>query len=90
MSQSESVIKNEIFYLILKYYKVHLDKLFEDESACLLTFRVLSTEHQNIIMRVINLSNEHKLTKEDFRKKIEFKNIDIVPSKRASLASAYI
>ena len=72
MSQSESVIKNEIFYLILKYYKIHLDKLFEDESACLLTFRVLSTEHQNIIMRVINLSNEHKLTKEDFRKKIEW------------------
>jgi hypothetical protein len=72
MSNSESVIKNEIFYLILKCYKIHLDKLFEDESACLLTFRVLSTEHQNIIMRVINLSNENKFSKEDFRKKIEW------------------
>ena len=72
MSQNESVIKNEIFYLILKYYRIHLEKLYEDESACLLTFRVLSTEHQNIIMRIINLPNEIQLSKEIFKKEIEW------------------
>lgn len=75
MSMNDFMINNGIFFIILKRYLTHLDNLYEDESACLLTFRVLSPEHQHIIMRTMDFINDFEMTKEDFKRKFDWWDI---------------
>ncbi len=75
-------ISNQIIHYIFKDLKINFDNFYDDECACLFTFRVLPEVCQQILLRTVNLNrvihrNEIKwgdlLDKEnDFRL---FKNI---------------
>ena len=49
-------ISNHIFHYIFNSLKISLDSFYEEESACLITFRVLPEVCQQIILRTININ----------------------------------
>lgn len=66
------MIKNEMFTTIFKNYKEEFEKLYKDESACILIFRILPKQSQEIIMRIINIDENLNATNQDFLNKINW------------------
>ena len=65
-------MKNEMFIIIYKNFKDDLEKIFKNDSACLLFYRCLTKQTQQIIMRVINIEEELNMTQIEFINKINF------------------
>ena len=63
-----------MFTTIFKNYKEEFEKLHKDESACLLIFRILPKQSQEIIMRIINIDENLNATNQDFLNKINWQD----------------
>jgi len=68
------MIKNEMITTIFKNYKEEVEKLYKDESACLLIFRILPKQSQDIIMRIINIDENLNATHINFLSKINWQD----------------
>lgn len=68
-------MKNEIFQQIYGLYEKDLEKLYLEESACLLIFRNLPSDCQQTIIRVINIDEILNLEMQTLVKKINWCDI---------------
>jgi hypothetical protein len=68
-------MKNEIFQTIFTLYENEIEKLYHEESACLLIFRILPKNTQQVIMRLINIHEDVNLTFQTLSKEINWSDI---------------
>ncbi len=68
------MIKNEMLMTIFKSYKEEFEKLYKEKSACLLIFRSLPKQSQEIIMRIINIDENLDASNQDFLQKINWQD----------------
>jgi hypothetical protein len=68
-------MKNEIFQTIFSLYEKDIEKLYQEESACLLIFRILPKNTQQFIMRLINIDSEINLNLQTLVKDINWSDI---------------
>jgi hypothetical protein len=55
-------MKNEIFQKIFELYENEIERLYEEESACLIIFRILKKTSQQLIMRLMNIDEKINLS----------------------------
>jgi hypothetical protein len=55
-------LKNEIFQAIFSHYEKDIESLYKEESACLSIFRIIPEICQQIIMRMIYIDTDLKLS----------------------------
>jgi hypothetical protein len=68
-------MKNEIFQTIFQLYESELEKLYKEESACLIVFRILPKNTQQVIMRLINIDSDINLNLQSLIKDINWSDI---------------
>jgi hypothetical protein len=68
-------MKNEIFQTIFTIYESDIERLYHEESACLIIFRILPKNTQQVIMRLINIDSEVNLNLQTLIKDINWSDI---------------
>jgi hypothetical protein len=68
-------MKNEIFQKIFELYENEIERLYEEESACLIIFRILKKTSQQLIMRLINIDEEINLSLQSLVQEIKWSDI---------------
>lgn len=68
-------MKNEIFQKIFELYENEIERLYEEESACLIIFRILKKTSQQLIMRLMNIDEEINLNLQSLVQEIKWSDI---------------
>lgn len=68
-------MKNEIFQKIFELYENEIDRLYEEESACLIIFRILKKTSQQLIMRLMNIDEKINLSLQSLVQEIKWSDI---------------